>query len=370
MASQTTAQQIDWPALQLQADAAIAQAQQELQDTDALILFTREDALQDWNISITGIVAGTAVDYAGVVDSIDASGASPVLVTTPPVPTFDASADMCTPMLRAAAVTLLDVDDFVTELFFEVNAPLEDTADPERLEDVDIETLPMFTVTQTTTQSPGFSLLDPGGALSTAESYLSLATDYGLSKEAVQDLIAARLTEAETIEAFRAGAVNILGEIGISEQAASDVFDLRRSLGNTPEYYQQAFALLAAAGEPVHGLIADSTPLDDPDGPLARVQDPGDIEIELYGETEVEVSVPPFVKVKVKVGVKVKGKLSEYAQLEAALRAHLATAAQAAKEQAEQQLQNLKDAIDSLIEMFKQYIDNLDVAGWVQWLLR
>lgn len=356
--------------LQVQADAAFDQAQQELRDTDALILFTREDASEDWTISITGLVAGVATDFEGVVNSIDETGAAPVLVTTPPVPVFTATADLCTPMLTAAALVLSDIDDYVTELYFDVSAPLEDSADPERFGGVDVETLPLYSMSQTTTLSSSFSLLRTTGALNTAESYLAVATDFGLEADAVKDLVAARLDEAAVAEAFRAGAINILGEAGISEQSASSVFDLRCSLGDTPAYYQQAFALLAGAGEPVQPLIADGAQLDDPEGPLAQVQNPADIEIELYGETEIEVSAPPFVKIKIKVGVKVRGKLSEYAELEEALRQHLATAAKAAKEEAERQLDVLKETIETMVEMFKNYLNNLQVPAWLHWLMR
>jgi hypothetical protein len=206
--------------------------------------------------------------------------------------------------------------------------------------------------------------------LTPAESYVSLATDFGLTKEAVQDLIAYRLSPAQTVDAFRAGAVNVLGELGISEASASSVFDLRRSLGKTPEYFQQAFNLLAGAGEPVQGIIGDGLSFNDPDGVLARVQDPGDIEIELSGEAEVSVSAPPFVTVKIKVGVKVTGTVDELGEMKEVLTDTLTSVTEDARVLADEQLQTLREAIEDLLEFFKQYISQLQVPVWLQWLLR
>ncbi len=366
------AQQIDLTALQAQADAAIAQAQQELRDTDAVVRFTRDSPTDSWSLTITGSVAGTPVDFTGTVASIEVQNGVPMLIVTPPTPTFTATADLCTPMLRAGAAALLNASPFLTELFFDISAPLEESADPDRFDGVDLDTLPLFTVTTTIRKSPLPTIKDwvNGDPLTPAESYLSLATDFGLTKEAVQDLIAYRLDADQTVEAFRAGAVKLLSELGVSETSASGVFDLRRSLGKTPEYFQQALNLLVGANEPVEGIIGGGLNYNDPDGVFARIQDPGDIEIELSGEAEIEVSVPPFIKVKVKVGVKVKGTVGQLAELQEAVDSALSSATDKARTLAKEQLETLRDTIQQLVDMFMQYIDSLQMPAWLKWILR
>ena len=367
-----SAQTIDWTQLQADADAAFDQAQAELRDTDATIHFTRSVPTDDWTITITGTVGGILVDYSGTVTAIDDTGENPIIIASPAVPAFSISADMLTPIMRAAALSLQSSSSYQTELIFQVDAPLEDSADPQRFDGIDISTLAKYTLTQITTASPELSLHSSASGLwlSTSDSYFSMATDFGLSKESVQEILALDLEPQEISDAFEDAAIKILGDIGISEESAREVYALRCSLGKTPNYYQQAFTFLVNAGEPVQQLIANGSQLDDPDGPLARVQDPGDIEIELEGTTEVEVSVPPFVKVKVRVTVRVKGTLSEVDELRQALQEQLAIAAEEAKKQAEEALESLREAIDELIRIFKQYMDNLDIPAWLEWLLR
>ena len=366
------AQPIDLTALQAQADAAVEQAQQELRDTDAVIRLTRDSPTDPWSITIIGSVAATPVDYAGTVTSIEIQNGVPTLILTPPAPTFTATADLCTPMFRAAAATLSNASPLATELSFDISAPIEDSSDPDRFDGVDLDTIPIFSTFITTRKSPLPTIKDwvNGDPLTPAESLISLATDFGLTKESVQDLIAYRLSPTQTVEAFRAGAAKLLGDLGVSEASADAVFDLRRTLGKTPQYFQQALSVLVNAGEPIQGIIGDGLNYNDPDGVFARIQDPGEIEIELSGEAEVEVSVPPFVSVKVKVGVKVKGNLNQLAELQEAVDESLATATESAKRLAEEQLETLRDAIQELVRIFKLYIDSIQMPAWVRLLLR
>ena len=362
----------DFPDIQDEADAAFQEAQDQLMNTDGLFLFQRSDASDLWSIIISGTVADNAVDYTGDLQSILLDGENYTLITNPPLPAFAGAADLGGPMLRAAANSLHSADDALTELSFHVSALLKDTADPQRLDGVDIDTLPRYTLTTKITHPKAFHLIinGPNGPekLPTVESYSKLVSDYKLSTDSASKLLSGALDSAGIDAAFRQAAVDVLAQYGISENSAIDVYNLRKSLGDTDQYYQQAFALLAGAGEPLQQLLDAAPDLDGPDVPLTTIVDSRDVTISLDGRMEVTVSVPPFVSVTVEIKATVSGTVDEYAEMQAALDVALAEAGRQAKKAAEEQLEFLKDSIQDLVDQFESFLADLDVPGWIRWL--
>lgn len=363
-------QTIDLQALQDQADAAAAQAQDELRDTDVVFVLTRALGDGSWSFTIDGVIAGNQINIDGSATIVSDPQGHTSLELLPSFPEYDILADLGTPALESVEFAILNAPDSQTELVVWVGADLEDSADPERFDGIDVSTLPKLTTITRTSSSPKFHVVRDGVTLSVADSYKEMVQTTGLRKPDAEAYFRGELDALETIEAFRNAAVDNLAPHGISEQTARDIFDLRLQHGTTQTYYTEAFALIVSRGEPVSSILQNGMSIDDPEGPLSTsTADPGDIIITLSGTVEVEVAVPPFVKAKASVTVSVSGPASDYAELQQQLEATLSAVRPVIEQQIRDQLEELGETIESLVALFKEHLSNIHLPRWLEWIL-
>jgi len=294
---------------------------------DVVFVCARPLGDPDWSVAVKGTIAGHAVDYDGTATITTIVRGMDSVAFYPVFPGPDAPADFESPMFLAVSTALVGAPDSQTGLVLTVLPPRADSADPEggavppRTEPVDPELSPKSRTTMRASQTPDIHIVRDNVRLSVAQTYVEIATRYGLRKADAEAFLRGELDADQTVAAFRRAAVDNLAIHGISKDAARDIYDLRLAHGDSPAYSTDAFALLRARGEPIDAVLnpdgGQDAGVDDPDGVLAtRVQDPRDLGFEIVGTVVVQVRVPPKVDAKARITVTVRGNATAFARLQ------------------------------------------------------